>query len=84
MNPDAVVQSHVDARAGLVNVASAVGDEPYGEFTQLALVEFGQLPGFEPAAAIEPDLITAVQEDIRDLRIGYQAPQRPEFAESFP
>jgi hypothetical protein len=72
MHPDAVVQSHIDTGAGLVDVTPAARDQPYGELTQLVLVELRDVPGLQSVAPIEPGLIMAVEEDIRDQGVGDQ------------
>jgi hypothetical protein len=80
VHADAITESGIDHRVRFIHVPSARRDESHGE---IASVEFGEHDGraHEPGTAIDPHRAAAVDEDIRDPRVG---DERREHAEVVP
>jgi hypothetical protein len=79
VNPDAVVEAHINARCRFVDVSPAERDEAHGEFAQLRLAQGGSpLPGQAPTS-VDPQLVRAVDEDIGDRRIRDEWPEIAEL-----
>ncbi len=81
MHPDAVVQTHVDARRRLVDVTAAERDEAHREFAQPLVVELEGGLTQQARTAVDPQPIHPVDEDIRHIRVGDERRQLAELGQ---
>ena len=78
MHPDAVGQPHIDAGAGLVDVAPAEGDQAHRQFPH-SRFRAAPLRGVQQSVAgIHPQPGGAVDEQIGDLAVGGELGERAE------
>jgi hypothetical protein len=80
VHADAISESGVDHGIGFIHVASACRNESHGEVARFELGERDDRP-LDARATVDPDRASAVDEHIRDPRVG---DERCEHAEVEP
>ena len=85
MNTDAVMQSHVDRGARLVDVPPTRSNETHGKRPHSSFVKPGRRPQVghpsEPSASVDPEGVGSIDEDVGNLRITRKCRQWPELGE---
>ena len=78
MRPNALTQTDVRARGRFVNVPTALGNQPRGEFTGLGRCQSHPCHPVSAATLVCPDCAVARDEDVGRRWIGDRARERPE------
>jgi hypothetical protein len=80
VNADAVMQPHVCARSGLVDVAAAARDDGHGQLSKFRLTGARPVPlPDEPISPVDPEVVGAVDEDVGHRRVADEPRERAEI-----